>query len=117
MILLFLVSCSTEATTQQSTELSGTWEWQDIENIKNPILKKHSITFMNDKYQEMFFENDKAKGAQEGLLLMNKIGNRVEFSLTGNVQTVYKGILAYNKLMIVSTNDIEIVPPALYIRK
>jgi len=116
IILFLLTSCSTAGTTN-TENLDGVWEWKDINNIQSPILKTHRLIFMKDKYNEVFFENGQSKGLQEGELFLSKIGNKIEFSLTANIQTIYKGKLFEDRLMIISTNGIKISPPALYIRK
>ncbi len=114
--LLILVACST-AIAEDDAYLQGVWVWENADvTSSNPVLKKHVLTLLEGEYQEAFFEHSMPKGQQEGTLLASRNGDGVEFATVGNVQTIYKGILSGNQLMINSINDKTINPPALYIR-
>lgn len=114
--LLILSSCSA-AVTGDDAPLLGVWVWENVDvTSSTPVLKKHVLTLQEGMYQEAFFEHSVPKGQQDGTLLASRDGEEVEFATVGNVQTVYKGILLGNHLMINSINDKAINPPALYIR-
>ncbi len=114
--LLILVSCSA-VVQEQSTTLLGVWVWEDVDITSSiPVLKKHVLTLQEGVYQEAFFENSTPKGQQEGTLMTSISSDEIEFATVGNVQTVYKGILLGNKLMINTINNKIINPPALYTR-
>ncbi len=114
-LMVLLGACST--TTTENSNLEGVWVWEDVDVTNSDlILKKHVLTLLEYDYEEAFFENSKPRGQEAGALLVSRDKDLVEFSTTGNVQTVYKGQLSDGMLVINSINNQPITPPALYRR-
>ncbi|MGL5955247.1 MAG: hypothetical protein ACRC0X_01375 [Brevinema sp.] len=116
LLIIFLIgACSTVSNERSSLE--GVWTWEDIE-LTTPelVLKKHVLILKEESFEEAFFTNTESRGIQEGELLVSRDGDIVEFSTTGNIQTIYKGYLSENLLIIHSINNNNLNPPALYKR-
>ncbi len=115
-ILSFMMLFSACSTAEKSS-LVGVWVWEDVDVTKSDlVLKKHVLTLLESDYYEAFFENSRPRGHEEGALLISRDADNVEFATTGNIQTIYKGQLSGDMLIINSINDKSLTPPALYRR-
>ncbi len=113
-LMMLFSACSTSS---EQSSLFGVWVWEDVDVTESSlVLKKHVLTLLEGDYYEAFFENSKPRGQEEGTLLISRDEDNVEFATTGNIQTVYKGQLSGDFLIINSINDKSITPPALYRR-
>lgn len=109
-------SCSATGSDNRAS-IEGIWVWEDVDVTQSElVLKKHVLNLSRLNYEETYFENSTPKGREEGSLLVSRHKDAIEFATTGNVQTVYKGSLSGNVLVINSINDKDLMPPALYKR-
>ncbi|MGL4677020.1 MAG: hypothetical protein ACRCWI_05080 [Brevinema sp.] len=116
-IVYLLVMSACSVSSNPTSSLEGVWTWEDVElTIPDITLKTHVLILKKGTYEEVFFSNTESRGIQEGSLLVNREGDQVEFATTGNIQTVYKGSLSGNLLIISSINNKTLNPPALYKR-
>lgn len=115
--LLIMSSCSTTGSDNRAN-FEGVWVWEDVD-VTQPelVLKKHVLNLQRLNFEEAYFENSTPRGREEGTLLVSRDNDTIEFATTGNVQTVYKGYLSGNTLVINSINDKVLNPPALYKRQ